>query len=150
MVDESRQHRDQVCWFTSLVGRYASLGPLVARVKRVTDNYAVIKLQQSRTARWVLVWGYTPYRLPDVSNGPGWSWLSYVRRTTQPAGNRSLRSANSQPRASPAPPSSSPGRALPTSYLSPTRSPSVPPRHALPTSYARPSWPCSRTWTLCP
>ncbi|RSH78632.1 uncharacterized protein EHS24_002361 [Apiotrichum porosum] len=70
MVDESRQHRDQVCWFTSLVGRYASLGPLVARVKRVTDNYAVIKLQQSRTARWVLVWGYTPYRLPDSITRP--------------------------------------------------------------------------------
>lgn len=67
MIDESVAYGDKVGWFTSLVGRYASLGPLVKHVLTKTTNYAVISLRQGNTARWVLAWSFSPYRLPDVS-----------------------------------------------------------------------------------
>lgn len=67
MIDESEAYRDKVGWFTSLVGRYASLGPLVKHVLTKTTNYAVIPLRQGNTTRWVLAWSFSPYRLPDVS-----------------------------------------------------------------------------------
>lgn len=67
MIDESEAYGDKVGWFTSLVGRYASLGPLVKHVLTKTTNYAVIPLRQGNTTRWVLAWSFSPYRLPDVS-----------------------------------------------------------------------------------
>lgn len=67
MVDESVGIGERCSWYTSLVGRYASLPPLVKKVKTVTSNYYVVQLRQARTIRWILVWGYTGYRLPDVS-----------------------------------------------------------------------------------
>ena len=67
MIDESVEHKHECAWFTSLVGKYASLPELVAKVKKVTNNYGVVRLQQRRTARWVLIWGFGNDRLSDVS-----------------------------------------------------------------------------------
>lgn len=67
MIHESVQHKHKADWFTSLIGKYSSLESLVAKIKGVSDNYAIIRLQQRRTVRWVLVWSFGAYRLPDVS-----------------------------------------------------------------------------------
>lgn len=69
MIEESAREplRDRVAWFTSLVGRYSTLEAVVTLVKRTTGNYAVVRLQQARTVRWVVVWSFGWDRLPDVS-----------------------------------------------------------------------------------
>lgn len=67
MVDESVKFGTRCRWYTSLVGRYASLEPLVAAVRKVTDNYAVLVLRQAKTARWVLAWSFGADRVSDVS-----------------------------------------------------------------------------------
>ncbi|KAL1413478.1 hypothetical protein Q8F55_001252 [Vanrija albida] len=70
MVDESVPLGQRCAWYTSLVGRYASLEPLVAAVRKVTDNYAVLSLRQARTARWVLAWSFGPARADDRLTRP--------------------------------------------------------------------------------
>lgn len=65
LIDESAGK--DCTWFTSLVGKYASLAPLVRKAKE-SGNYALVRLQQARTVRWVLVWSHDHYRLPDVSS----------------------------------------------------------------------------------
>lgn len=72
MIAESVPLAAKVAWFTSLVGRYDSLAALVPRLKKVTGNYYVVSLRQARTTRWVLIWGFGKYRLPDVSCTSSW------------------------------------------------------------------------------
>lgn len=66
MIDESAERKTMSRWYTSLVGKYASLEPLVARIRAVTDNYVVVRMQQARTARWVLIWGFSDERISQV------------------------------------------------------------------------------------
>lgn len=70
-------------WFTSLIGKYSSLDPLVKLLhnnkvspdllarrrlwpESQCDNYFILSIKPSKTTRWILGWSHTPYRLPDV------------------------------------------------------------------------------------
>ncbi|WFD36686.1 23S rRNA (adenine(1618)-N(6))-methyltransferase [Malassezia cuniculi] len=69
MIDES-VHRS-VGWATSMVGRLASIGELVAylRQQRIS-NYALAEFVQGKTRRWALAWSLGPRRLPDAAARP--------------------------------------------------------------------------------
>lgn len=84
MITESVELRDRCQWFTSLIGKFASLKPLVDllrshKVRKPTrsmfqsltsaqiENYFVKSIKPSKTTRWILGWSYGEVRLPDVS-----------------------------------------------------------------------------------
>lgn len=79
-------------WYTSLIGKYASLQPLVHFLKErcvspgnaspkpstteqnahasQVNNYFVKTIRQARTSRWILGWSFSPVRLPDSLTRP--------------------------------------------------------------------------------
>jgi methyltransferase len=84
MITESVELQDRCQWFTSLIGKFASLKPLVDllrghKVKSSTrvifqsltsaqiENYFIKSIKPSKTTRWILGWSYGEARLPDVS-----------------------------------------------------------------------------------
>jgi hypothetical protein len=75
-------------WYTSLIGKYSSLAPLVDLLRKhqvsparsaashpprvsltvfQVDNYFIKSIKQAKTARWILGWSHATTRLPDVS-----------------------------------------------------------------------------------
>lgn len=66
LIDESTSLRERVRWYTSMLGKMSSIAPLVDRLKqRDVQNYGVSAFVQGSTRRWVLIWSFAPYRLPD-------------------------------------------------------------------------------------
>lgn len=66
LIDESTSLRERVRWYTSMVGKMSSIAPLVDHLKqRGVQNYGISAFVQGSTRRWVLIWSFTPYRLPD-------------------------------------------------------------------------------------
>ncbi|GFZ46189.1 hypothetical protein JCM24511_04436 [Saitozyma sp. JCM 24511] len=71
MIEESMQVGDRCRWYTSLIGRYSSLAPLVDLLrKHQVDNYFIKSIKQARTARWILGWSHAATRLPDTLTRP--------------------------------------------------------------------------------
>ncbi|ODO11849.1 hypothetical protein I350_00633 [Cryptococcus amylolentus CBS 6273] len=71
MIRESTIIDKRCQWFTSLVGKYSSLEPLIALFKELKiDNYFVKISQQAKTARWIIGWSHTTTRLPDSITRP--------------------------------------------------------------------------------
>ena len=67
LVHESTQHRERIAWYTTMLGRHASVGAIVTLLRqRGIENYALTELTQGRTRRWALAWSFGPHRLPDT------------------------------------------------------------------------------------
>ncbi|KAK0113672.1 hypothetical protein ONS96_014527 [Cadophora gregata f. sp. sojae] len=64
MIDESLNLKDRVQWYTSMLGKFSSIGPLVTRLKgNGIDNYAVTEfVQGSKTRRWGIAWSLEDMR----------------------------------------------------------------------------------------
>ncbi|WWC86060.1 uncharacterized protein L201_000931 [Kwoniella dendrophila CBS 6074] len=87
MIEESLQIGESCRWFTSLIGKYSSLTPLVDQLRRnKIDNYLLKSIKQSKTTRWILGWSYSPIRLPDALARPEevLSTTSFSRLLPQP------------------------------------------------------------------
>ncbi|KAK4688642.1 U6 snRNA m6A methyltransferase, partial [Tremellales sp. Uapishka_1] len=79
MIEESMQVQQRCLWYTSLLGRYASLEPLVEEIRRrKINNYFVKSIQQARTTRWIIAWSHTSLRLPDGITRP----VDLIRNTS--------------------------------------------------------------------
>ncbi|RXK36723.1 hypothetical protein M231_06030 [Tremella mesenterica] len=71
MIDESLQFGEKCSWYTSLIGKYSSLSPLVSHLRsQGCTNYLVQSFKPSRTVRWILAWSHTRIRLPDSITRP--------------------------------------------------------------------------------
>ncbi|KAL7423922.1 hypothetical protein Q5752_001507 [Cryptotrichosporon argae] len=71
MIEESLLVCDKCQLFTSLVGKYSSLQPLVDLLRRhEIYNYFVKSIRQGKTARWILGWSHGPWRFPDPLTRP--------------------------------------------------------------------------------
>ncbi|KAJ5176572.1 RNA N6-adenosine-methyltransferase METTL16 [Penicillium canariense] len=68
MIDESLHLRDQIQWYTSMLGKLSSVTTLVELlVKHNNHNYAVTEfVQGSRTKRWAVAWSWGDRR-PSMS-----------------------------------------------------------------------------------
>ncbi|BGP58034.1 hypothetical protein JCM8202v2_005691 [Rhodotorula sphaerocarpa] len=67
MIDESLHLGvSKIRWFTSLLGKYSSIAPLIERLeKEKISNYHVSALpRHGRTIRWVLCWSLQDSRVP--------------------------------------------------------------------------------------
>lgn len=66
MIKESAAIRARVLWFTSMLGKQASVGPLVTQLRALSvDNYLVSEfVQGAKTRRWALAWSFMPFRIP--------------------------------------------------------------------------------------
>ncbi|WVQ71056.1 hypothetical protein IAR50_000581 [Cryptococcus sp. DSM 104548] len=71
MIRESIMIGKSCQWFTSLVGKYSSLQPIIGLLKELKiDNYFVKISKQAKTARWIIGWSHTTTRLPDSITRP--------------------------------------------------------------------------------
>nr|ODO02552.1 hypothetical protein L204_01289 [Cryptococcus depauperatus CBS 7855] len=71
MIQESITIGERCRWYTSLVGKYSSLGPLVDLLRgSQIDNYFIKPIKQARTSRWIIGWSHGPWRLPDSVSRP--------------------------------------------------------------------------------
>ncbi|GAA5969647.1 hypothetical protein JCM3765_000609 [Sporobolomyces pararoseus] len=69
MIEESlRIGSSKVRWFTSLIGKYSSISPLVAELREHTiSNYHILLLRNSgQTRRWILSWSLQAERVPAI------------------------------------------------------------------------------------
>ncbi|KAL1503068.1 hypothetical protein AB1Y20_011134 [Prymnesium parvum] len=65
MIGESLQLRDRVTWYTSLVGRKASLAPLLRELRRARATHVrTTELAQGRTSRWAVAWSFVARAAP--------------------------------------------------------------------------------------
>lgn len=80
MIDESltlqKTQRDGAAegalWYTSMLGKASSIAPLVKKLRGMdVNNYGLTTLVQGQTRRWVILWSFHPYRLPDRLVGSG-------------------------------------------------------------------------------
>lgn len=61
LISQSADLQQRVMWFTSLLGRKASIKPLTAAAKSVGASIVLhIQLFQGTTVRWVLAWTFWP------------------------------------------------------------------------------------------
>ncbi|WVO19840.1 uncharacterized protein IAS62_001130 [Cryptococcus decagattii] len=71
MIRESIDIGQRCTWYTTLVGKYSSLQPLIETLRDLKiDNYFITNIKQSRTSRWILGWSHTTTRLPDSITRP--------------------------------------------------------------------------------
>ncbi|KAH0612627.1 uncharacterized protein H6S33_009007 [Morchella sextelata] len=56
IIEESWNRGGDTTWYSSMVGKLASLAPLVESVRARTGNYAVTEFRQGATRRWGLAW----------------------------------------------------------------------------------------------
>lgn len=72
MIDESLILKDRVQWYTSMLGKFSSIEPLVKKLReKGVDNFAVTEfVQGSKTRRWGLAWSFDDLRpCVDVARG---------------------------------------------------------------------------------
>ncbi|RMZ21018.1 hypothetical protein D0859_14970 [Hortaea werneckii] len=64
ILDESLQLRDQVQWYTAMLGKMSSLQLIVSKLKENgVSNFAVTCLQAGhRTKRWAVAWSFRDFR----------------------------------------------------------------------------------------
>jgi len=64
MIYESLILRDRVQWYTSMLGKFSSIEPLVKKLReKGVDNYAITEfVQGSKTRRWGLAWSFEDLR----------------------------------------------------------------------------------------
>ncbi|KAL2066324.1 hypothetical protein VTL71DRAFT_2395 [Oculimacula yallundae] len=76
MIDESLRLKDRVQWYTSMLGKFSSVEPLVKKLRENgVGNFAVTEfVQGSRTRRWGLAWSFDALR-PSVDIARGVSSL---------------------------------------------------------------------------
>lgn len=68
MIRESLTLRDRIGWFTSMVGRKASLRKLLAIFREHhVPTYRTTEFFQGRTKRWGIAWTFTTAPVPDAS-----------------------------------------------------------------------------------
>lgn len=60
MIEESLHLRNQIQWYTSMLGKLSSVSALVEKLmKHGNQNYAVTEfVQGSKTKRWALAWSW--------------------------------------------------------------------------------------------
>ncbi|KAI1318164.1 Methyltransferase-like protein 16 [Mortierella claussenii] len=59
MVDESRQWRHRIRWYTSMLGKKSSIDGIVSYLKtNKILNYTLTTFHQGRTARWAIGWSF--------------------------------------------------------------------------------------------
>lgn len=78
MVEESRELKDTVRWYTSMLGKLSSVHQVIDRLKEIgVTNWAVTLLRAgNKTRRWAVGWSYGDRRPSNVS-GPQYSTCSY-------------------------------------------------------------------------
>ncbi|CZT12009.1 hypothetical protein WAI453_003291 [Rhynchosporium graminicola] len=72
MIDESLLLKDRVQWYTSMLGKFSSIEPLVKKLKsNGVGNYALMEfVQGSKTRRWGIAWSFADLRPPvEVARG---------------------------------------------------------------------------------
>ncbi|KUJ16479.1 DUF890 domain protein [Mollisia scopiformis] len=72
MIDESLILKDRVQWYTSMLGKFSSVGVIVQKLKENSiDNYAVTEfVQGTKTRRWAVGWSFDDLRpLMSVARG---------------------------------------------------------------------------------
>lgn len=64
MIDESLQLRDQVLWYTTMLGKLSSVSVIIEKlIGNGNHNYAVTEfVQGSKTRRWAVAWSWTDLR----------------------------------------------------------------------------------------
>jgi 23S rRNA (adenine1618-N6)-methyltransferase len=69
MVEESRQLKDTVRWYTSMLGKLSSVHQVIDRLKEIgINNWAVTLLRAgNKTRRWAVGWSYGNRRPSNVS-----------------------------------------------------------------------------------
>lgn len=69
MIDESLVLKEQVQWYTSMLGKASSISEVVERLKSVgADNWAVTEFVQGhKTRRWAVGWSWGDMRPRQVS-----------------------------------------------------------------------------------
>ncbi|KAF7903260.1 uncharacterized protein EAF01_006309 [Botrytis porri] len=72
MIVESLQLRNEVQWYTSMLGKFSSLSKVIEQLKKYKiDNYAVTEfIQGSRTRRWAVAWSFNDRR-PSIAVSRG-------------------------------------------------------------------------------
>ncbi|KAJ7196562.1 S-adenosyl-L-methionine dependent methyltransferase [Mycena pura] len=66
MVDESLQIGTRCWWYTSMLGKMASLTEVISSLQgHAINNYGVTEFVQGTTRRWAVVWSFGDVRLPD-------------------------------------------------------------------------------------
>jgi 23S rRNA (adenine1618-N6)-methyltransferase len=74
IINESLHVMDGVQWYTSMLGKFSSIGPIVEKLKKNRIvNWAVTEfVQGSRTRRWGVAWSFRDMRPPmSLSRGVG-------------------------------------------------------------------------------
>ncbi|KAG0646343.1 U6 small nuclear RNA (adenine-(43)-N(6))-methyltransferase [Hyphodiscus hymeniophilus] len=74
MIEESIVLQDRVQWYSSMLGKFSSLGTIVEILReKGVSNYAVTEfVQGSKTRRWGLAWSFEDLRpRMDVARGTG-------------------------------------------------------------------------------
>ena len=72
MIYESLAIRDGVQWYSSMLGKFSSIAPIIQRLKdNGIGNWAVTEfVQGSRTRRWAIAWSFRDRRpLMSISRG---------------------------------------------------------------------------------
>lgn len=64
ILEESLTHRDEIQWYTSMLGKLSSVEPLVEKLRaKGIDNFAVTEfVQGNKTKRWAIGWSFGPMR----------------------------------------------------------------------------------------
>jgi 23S rRNA (adenine1618-N6)-methyltransferase len=70
MVEESKELKDTVRWYTSMLGKLSSVHQVIDRLKEIgINNWAVTLLRAgNKTRRWAVGWSYGDRRPSNVSS----------------------------------------------------------------------------------
>lgn len=68
MIEMSKNHKDSIIWFSSLLGKKSSLDPLIdVLVDFQVDSYFIRDYQLGNTKRWILFWSFQ-FKRPKIEN----------------------------------------------------------------------------------
>jgi 23S rRNA A1618 N6-methylase RlmF len=87
MVEESLRLRNQVTWYTTMLGKLSSVSVIVEKLmlEHGNHNYAVTEfVQGTRTKRWAVAWSWTDLRPAMVfPQDRLYSWLIRLARCSR-------------------------------------------------------------------